>query len=407
MLECGVAKAVITPDKPVRMAGYADRKGPYDGKYEDIFLRALYLKDGWGKRCVVISADLIWWNPDMMPLLERELKSIGYMMNEVVFTATHTHSGPGNGNAFIPPLETGDPEYMEKLARIASSAIIEAEDNAESVQMKIGKSNAPLNADRRVIVDGAVQMKPNYSAVPDTLMTAISFWSGSNLKAALIHYPCHANLAHENMLQRDYPGILEDYAEDAFPGSMVLFLQGATGDMRPNSVLGDKFVPGDREKVIAFGKEAGFHAVSAIRKSIAASGDAIAITSASAELPVTDDYSVSIDDDTKAFWDEWVEKKGRPQSETLTAKRISIGSQDMLFVNAEIVRSYAQYARELSLGCILSGYSDGMIGYIPNDRQIEEGGYEPVGSAPYFAIAGRFAAGTEATVRNLIKEVLS
>ena len=38
---------------------------------------------------------------------------------------------------------------------------------------------------------------------------------------------------------------------------------------------------------------------------------------------------------------------------------------------------------------------------------IEEGGYEPVGSAPYFAIAGRFAAGTEATVRNLIKEVLS
>ena len=119
MLKCGTARAVITPGSPVRMAGYADRTGPYEGRYEDIWLRALHLSDTEsGRRAVIVSADLIWFNPEMMGLLEERLATIGYSRDEVVFTATHNHSGPGNGNAFIPPLENGERAYMERLAGI-------------------------------------------------------------------------------------------------------------------------------------------------------------------------------------------------------------------------------------------------------------------------------------------------
>ncbi len=409
MLKCGTARAVITPGSPVRMAGYADRTGPYEGKYEDIWLRALHLSDTEsGRRAVIVSADLIWFNPEMMELLEERLGTIGYSRDEVVFTATHNHSGPGNGNAFIPPLENGERAYMERLAGIAAETIAAAGQGAVPVTARYGTAEAPLNVDRRVAKDGGIAMLPNYGVEADHLMTVISFWKeDGSMAAAAVHYPCHANLAHENMLQRDYPGILVDRIEEEYPGSMAIFLQGATGDMRPNSVLGDRFVPASRGGVIAFGREAGEYAIEAIRSSSRRSGGIGRPASASGDIPVEHDFSAPLDDATRSLWMEWVEKKGCPDGERLTVRRFSICGIDMLFANCEIVRSYAAYARELSEGCILSGYSDGMIGYIPDDRQIREGGYEPVGSAPYFAIAGRFALGTEGKAKEVIKEALS
>lgn len=409
MLECGTAEAIITPDSPVRMAGYADRVSAYDGKYEDIFLKAVYLRDdASGIRFAVISADLIWWNPEMFSLLGPRLREAGYNEDEVVFTATHSHSGPGTGNAFIPLLEDGDASYMEKLADAAVSALEEAAGNAEPVTMKAGCADAPLNADRRTIAAGIVEMKPDYGKTPDRTMTVLSFWrADGSLKAAAVHYACHANLAHENIMQRDYPGILEDYIEKEYPGSMAIFLQGATGDMRPNSVLGDRFVPASRSGVIAFGEEAGRFAAEAIRNSRPCEGALGGISVSERAIPVVHDYSVPLDDETRSQWMEWLGKKGFPDSETLRAKHIEAGGIHLVFVNSEIVRSYAAFARSIRPGALLSGYSDGMIGYIPDDKQIEEGGYEPVGSAPYFAIAGRFASGTEGIVKELIKEALS
>ena len=408
MLEAGVSRVVITPDVPVRMAGYADRKGPYDGSYEDIFLRALFLRDsGSGVRFVIVSADLIWWNPEIMEMLRPMLSAAGYTPDEVVFTATHDHSGPGTGNAFIPPLETGDRQYMEKLVNAASSAIAAAMRDAEKVSLHIGRTEAPLNVYRRVIIGGSVQMMPNYSVKPDSLMTVLSFRrEDGSVKAALVHYPCHANLSHENMLQRDYPGILEDTVECEYPGSTVLFLQGCTGDMRPNSVLGDKFVPASREGVIAFGKEAGDYAIKAIRNSEECSASLSSVRTAFSDIPVDHDFSgAAPDSGTERLWKEWTDRKDG-SSERLFMKSITAGGTALIFANAEIVKSYAEYARELSPGSLLTGYSDGMIGYIADRKQMEEGGYEPVGSAPYFAVAGRFGMDTEKKVRELIKEVL-
>ena len=90
MLECGTSKVCITPDKAVRMAGYADRTEAYTGQYEDIYLKAICLKDG-NTRTAVLSADLIWWNPEIVEIIGQELSSIGWNSDEVILTATHSH----------------------------------------------------------------------------------------------------------------------------------------------------------------------------------------------------------------------------------------------------------------------------------------------------------------------------
>ena len=47
---------------------------------------------------------------------------------------------------------------------------------------------------------------------------------------------------------------------------------------------------------------------------------------------------------------------------------------------------------------ITSGYTNGMIGYLANAVQIGEGGYEPEGSALYFAVAGTYPVSTQETI---------
>src|SRR5687767_456402 len=54
--KAGIAKAVITPDKPVWLAGYGSKRPP-DGKIHDLWMKALALEDAAGQRVVLITSD--------------------------------------------------------------------------------------------------------------------------------------------------------------------------------------------------------------------------------------------------------------------------------------------------------------------------------------------------------------
>src|SRR5436190_23559048 len=54
--KAGVAKAVITPEKGVWLAGYGTKRPP-DGKLHDLWMKALALEDPAGKRVVLITSD--------------------------------------------------------------------------------------------------------------------------------------------------------------------------------------------------------------------------------------------------------------------------------------------------------------------------------------------------------------
>ena len=54
--KAGVAKAVITPEKAVWLAGYGSKRPP-DGKLHDLWMKALALEDAEGRRAVLITSD--------------------------------------------------------------------------------------------------------------------------------------------------------------------------------------------------------------------------------------------------------------------------------------------------------------------------------------------------------------
>src|SRR5690242_12978324 len=54
--KAGVARAVITPQTKVWLAGYGGRRVP-DGKLHDLWLKALALEDVKGRRVVLVTSD--------------------------------------------------------------------------------------------------------------------------------------------------------------------------------------------------------------------------------------------------------------------------------------------------------------------------------------------------------------
>ena len=58
--KAGAAKAAITPREPIRMAGFGFRNQPSEGVRQDIFVRALALRDESANTFVLATLDLAW-----------------------------------------------------------------------------------------------------------------------------------------------------------------------------------------------------------------------------------------------------------------------------------------------------------------------------------------------------------
>ena len=56
--KAGVSSEIITPEEPIWMGGYGSRKEPFQGKINDLFVKALALEGPEGKRVVIIAINL-------------------------------------------------------------------------------------------------------------------------------------------------------------------------------------------------------------------------------------------------------------------------------------------------------------------------------------------------------------
>src|SRR5437762_1485277 len=95
--KAGVAKAMITPQKSVWLAGYGSKRPP-DGKLHDLWMKALALEDPSGKRVVLVTSDFQGVPKEMSDrVFEQLLKKHKLQRHQVLFTFSHNHCGPRLG----------------------------------------------------------------------------------------------------------------------------------------------------------------------------------------------------------------------------------------------------------------------------------------------------------------------
>jgi hypothetical protein len=397
-MKLGVSKVCITPSMPLRLAGYAIRKTNFQEVIEDIYVRVYYFVSN-EIPCVLIYADLLWWNSEFIKKI-RPILQERYTLkpSQVFFVASHNHSGPPTGDSFTNLLEEYSPAYAADLENKVLEAIKEAQTNTEEIKLAFYEGFCDLNVYRRLMVNNQITMRPNYEVKVDQHVTAITCVTAQGaIKGLLVHYPCHANLSQENVIHPDYPGVALRMLDTEYD-TTAMFLQGCTADLRPNCVLGNTFKAAQFKEVVAFAEQF----VSSVRLTLGGEKHEIqseVSTSLSLlELPL--ENLISKEDLIKNSKEaegvakqraEKVIQRGFPVKEILEIGTIDFGSSFRIFTfNAEVSQFYAKIAREYHAPCICACYTNGMIGYISTAKQIQEGGYEPNGSAEYFALRGTY-----------------
>ena len=89
--KAGIAKAKITPVKPVWMAGYAGRDHPAEGVLHDLWIKALALEAPDGHRAVIITSDLEAVPGTTSKRICGQLKRrCGLERRQIMITCSHT-----------------------------------------------------------------------------------------------------------------------------------------------------------------------------------------------------------------------------------------------------------------------------------------------------------------------------
>ncbi|MGD8786061.1 MAG: neutral/alkaline non-lysosomal ceramidase N-terminal domain-containing protein, partial [Phycisphaerales bacterium] len=220
ILQAGTAKVDITPEKPVKMAGYASRKELSTGVHDPLSARAIAFENN-GKRLVLVSADIIgFYGKTGNHLRNVILDEFQLEPSELFLSAIHTHSGP----IMTIDKENGHPnnlEYTEGLKDKLIEVIRKALDNTEPVNIGTGVGYSPVGINRRELQfdsegNSSVRLgrNPYGTTDKDVLVLKMAKPNGQTV-AALFDYATHATcLGGKNyVISGDVLGLAEQFVE--------------------------------------------------------------------------------------------------------------------------------------------------------------------------------------------------
>ncbi len=223
----GWAKSNMTPKEPASLVGYAPR-GQYEFVQDSSYVKAISLSNG--KTAIAwLSYELLIVHPALAQQVHEAVKEAGLGIDQLIFTATHTHSGMGG---YMPgPLGEFafggfDQEIMDKIVRSSVDALRSAMEAQDTVSITFRKSDAaPFVANRFVAEDPV-----------DPYVRQLIFTKTTGKAATILTYSAHATCMSSKFmgLSGDYPYYLMSDLE-AKGYDFALFASGTVGSHRPVS----------------------------------------------------------------------------------------------------------------------------------------------------------------------------
>lgn len=215
----------------VELCGYGVFLGRRShGVHDELFCRALVVGDG-ETRIAILANDLVGVSRALSERVRHEVEiSTGIPRDNVVVTATHTHSGPAV--PFLRGWGEIDPAYLETLPGKMAMAAVRASSRLRPARIAVGRgalAGVGYNrADREKPIDPEVAVLQVATAEGDAIATLFSF-------------ACHPVMVdyrtdEGRLISAEYPGHVEQLLENSHPGSIGMFLQGACGDINPHDV---------------------------------------------------------------------------------------------------------------------------------------------------------------------------
>jgi len=424
----GTARAVITPDTPVWLAGYGSKRVP-DGVLHDLWMKALAIEDASGHRALLITSDFQGIPKSMSDRVLAELEEhCGLERDQVMITFSHNHCGPRLGDDLIDyyPVEAEQEhlvrEYTDLMVNRMVAMVREAQGNMVPVHIQQGKGMTTFAVNRRnnreadvpaLLAEGKSLVGPVDHSVP---VLTISRKDGQML-AVVFGYACHPTTLSFNTWCGDYPGFAQLSLEAKHAGTLAMFVNTCGGDQNP---LPRRSV----ELCRKYGDMLADAVEAVLTQPLTPVSSSLRTAYRSVDLPylevVNREQLNSFTSDSHAIRARWAQRLLRrldtgekfEQAYPYPVHAWQLGTEVLMIgMGAETVVDYAlRFKQTYGPGTWVLGYTDDMISYIPSRRVWEEGGYEGGSNLfEYGRPALRWAGDVEdriaATVEDLVKQV--
>jgi len=417
--KAGLARAVITPQEPMWMAGYASRDHESEGVLTDLWIKVLAIQDAKGKKAVLITSDLLGFPAKMSDNIRNQIAvKYGLTRSQIILSCSHTHTGPVLDGALydIYPLDARQRDVIRKYSSNLEKKIVELTGEAlgKMTPAKIFSQNGVtrFQVNRRnnteATINQATDLKgPNDYAVPVLKVTD----QENNLIAVAFGYSCHATVLSFYLYSGDYPGFAQLELEKLYPGTTAMFFQGAGADQNP---LPRRTVPLAKQ----YGRELAAAVDRVLNEDMKELEPALSTAYSEVDLkfaePPSKEELIKIENEAKGFEKSWatnqlkyLKNNGHLLSSYPYPLQVwKFGDQPIMSFGGELVVEYALEMKKIfGPETFIIGYANEDMAYIPSETILQEGGYEGESSMRVYGLPGKWETGIEASIINEMKRL--
>jgi hypothetical protein len=430
----GLAKVKITPDRPVVLLGYGERTGPFQSVVEDIYAKAFALEDSRGHRAVLVTADLVGFQAAVITdeVCRRLKKKIGLSRRQLLFNASHTHTGPlvsldpdpAANSAAHGPLTPDDVRetvvYSRQLQDKLVQLVVDALSDLRPARLAWGSGQVDFPMNRRLPRDGRIVMSENPQGPTDRSVPVLRVdGPDGTLRAVLFGCACHNTTltSRDNVIAGDYAGFAQEALERDHPRALAMFVSGCGGDANPHP-------RGSMELARQHGATLAGEVSRVLSSELQPLSGRLITTYEEVQLPLQRLSRTELEARTKLRSAEAamarhmlsVLDRGEklPRSYRAPFALWQLGDAlTLAALPAEPVADYAALIRQRLGGGRLwvAGYNNDCFGYLPTAQIVREGGHESIGVTLWVwgrnlrRSAGFFAPEVEQTVLQAVQKL--
>lgn len=390
--QVGLARVRITPEVPIRMAGYASRNKPSEGVLAELYAKAMAIQDAQGNRALLLTADVIGYRAEVAEMICRGIMDrTGLERPQILLNPSHTHTGPILGiretGYSLPEKEQKVVcEFTEKLARRLAEISAAALDGMEPAGLGWGVGVADFVMNRREFTERGVRLGVNPRGYADRSVPVLRVDSPEGKPRALVFgCACHNTTltGQHYRLSGDYAGFAQAYVEKQHPGVQAMFMIGCGGAANP-------YPRGEVEHARSHGQSLGSEVCRVAAAKLEPVGGPLRVVLKHAELPLApvpsrERLQQMVRGPSYLAYNARRMLKALDDGQTLPGcYRAPIAvwqfGDDLTLVGlpGEVVADYVP-PLETALGhrkLWIAGYCNDCFGYLPTAKILAEGGYE-------------------------------
>lgn len=414
-LRAGYAQIDITPPVGTDLTGFFSRRQPSTGIHDSLFARAVVLDDS-RTRIAIVSCDLLGFSPEFDHRLRTAIARTGVVpADHLMIACTHTHSGP----ACMPLRGCGrmKAKWMRWLHRKIVSLARNAAKRLCPVTVRYGQHRANMN----IVRWGAAFDRPDATAKGHRTRPRLSDVSVIQLRhgfrpfANLVHYPCHAvvmGLANRKV-SADFPGVLTSFLTKK-TGAPTMFLNGACGNLNPRAAPHCQ-QPMDFDRLQEVGESLGRIALKAIRSAQRFRNLDLAATFQQVPVPLRIPTIRQLQHTIRGYqlelrkpdlhpfrrlvmlaFIQWareaiaaVKSGHHPRQTHVSLQRVDLGKLKLIALSGEPFEGLGERIQQRAGSlCLVIGYANGNVGYLPTREAFLHGGYEVDDAHKFYGIFG-------------------